>query len=77
MLYPRYSMVTKLFYIFNCTGIEYDIRNYYGRNIGTDGNLNFTLNNFIPKTLIIFYTILSDFLKKVASLFRIAVNRPD
>ena len=29
--------------IFTNTGIEYEIRNYCGRKIGTDGNSNFTL----------------------------------
>ena len=28
---------------FNNTGIEYEIKNDCGRNIGTDGNSNFTL----------------------------------
>ena len=36
-------METKLFQILNDTGIEYEIRNYCGRNFGTDGYSNFTL----------------------------------
>ena len=36
-------MDTVLFYILNDAGIEYDIKNYCGRNIVMDGNLNFAL----------------------------------
>ena len=36
-------MDTRLFYIFNNTGIESEIRNFCGRNFGTGGNSNFTL----------------------------------
>ena len=36
-------MLFKLFHILNNIGIIYEIRNYSGRNIVTDGNSNFTL----------------------------------
>ena len=37
------NFIFKLLYILNNTGIEYEIKNYCGRNFGTDGNSNFTL----------------------------------
>ena len=40
-------MDTTLFYILNGTGLEYKIRNYCRRNIGTDGNSNFTLQRIL------------------------------
>ena len=42
-------MDTKLFYIFNYTGIEYEIGNYRGRNVRTDDNSKFTI--YLIKTL--------------------------
>ena len=51
-------MDTRYFAFFNETGIVYEIRNYCGRNIGTDDNSNFTLcMEFLPYINFIYFSV--------------------
>ena len=60
ILYPWYGTLHRIMdtIIFNCTGIECEIRNYWERNYEIDGNSNFTL---IPiaflKIVVIMWTL--------------------